>query len=156
AFRKADEGLAAECDAALDRLLKNGELRRIYARWGLWNESQDELTPADHFYEEGDEATADRPRPHEDWTFDRYFPLLARGAWLTVRITLATMVLAVLLGLPIALARLYGPAPLRWLAVAYVEFFRGVPVLLLLFLLYYGLPSVGQFLGLGTALELGP
>src|SRR5262249_13395265 len=49
-----------------------------------------------------------------------------------------------------------GAARRRWLAVAYVEFFRGVPVLLLLFLLYYGLPSVGRSLGLGGALELGP
>ena len=156
AFRRADEALAAECDAALERLTKSGELRRIYARWGLWNEGQDELTPPDHFYEEGDEASANRPRPREDWTFGRYFPLLARGAWLTVRITLMTAVLAVLLGLSVALARLYGPAPLRWLAVAYVEFFRGVPVLLLLFLLYYGLPPVGRYLGLGDALELAP
>jgi len=155
AFRRTDESLAAECDAALDRLLKSGDLRRIYCKWGLGNEGQDELTPADSWYEEDDEVTANQPRPREDWTFDRYFPLLARGAWLTVRITLAAMALAVLLGLPVALARLYGPAPLPWLAVAYVEFFRGVPVLLL-YLLYYGLPSVGQYLGLGTALELGP
>jgi polar amino acid transport system substrate-binding protein len=156
AFRRSDEGLAAEFDAALDRLLRSGELRRIYARWGLWNDSQDELTPADHFYEEGDETAANQPRPREDWTFDRYFPLLAQGAWLTVRLTLATAVLAVLIGLPVALVRLYGPAPLRWLAVAYVEFFRGVPVLLLLYLLYYGLPPVGRYLGLGDALQMGP
>ena len=49
------------------------------------------------------------------------------------------------LGLPIALARLYGPAPLRWLAIGYVEFFRGIPVLLLLYFLYYGLPAIAQY-----------
>ena len=37
--------------------------------------------------------------------------------------------------------RLYGPTPLRWLAVVYVEFFRGIPVLLLLFFLYFVLGS---------------
>jgi polar amino acid transport system substrate-binding protein len=156
AFRKGDEALAAEFDAALERLRAAGELRRIYARWGLWNDSQDELAPADHFYDEGDEAAANRVRPREGWTFSHYFPLLAQGAWLTVRITLLAMGLAVLLGLPAALARLHGPAPLRWLSLAYVELFRGVPVLLLLYLLYYGLPSVGEYLGLGNALELGP
>jgi polar amino acid transport system substrate-binding protein len=60
------------------------------------------------------------------------------------------MGLAVLLGLPIALTRLYGPAPLRLLAILYVEFFRGIPVLLLLYFLYYGLAS------LTPALQLGP
>ncbi len=39
-----------------------------------------------------------------------------------------------MIGLPIALARLYGPLPLRWAATVYVEFFRGIPVLLLLYL----------------------
>jgi len=51
------------------------------------------------------------------------------------------MLLAVALGMPIALMRLYGPAPVRWLAVVYVEFFRGIPVLLLLFFLYFVLGS---------------
>jgi polar amino acid transport system substrate-binding protein len=156
AFRRGDEALAAECDAALERLQARGELRRIYSKWGLWNDNQDELTPADHFYEEGDEATANAPRAREDWTFARYFPLLTQGAWLTVQISLASMLLAVLVGLPVALARLYGPKWLSGLAAGYVEFFRGIPVLLLLYLLYYGLPSVGQALGLGNALQLGP
>src|SRR5262249_50996216 len=154
-FRKADGELAAEVDAAVDRLKNNGTLHRIYQKWGLWNDAQDELTPADHFYEEGDGGASTDPRPHDEWTFGRYFPLLARGAWLTVQITLAAAALAVLVGLPVALARLYGPAPLRWLAVGYVEFFRGVPVLLLLYLLYYGLPNLGVELGAMTAAVLG-
>ena len=50
------------------------------------------------------------------------------------------------MGLPIALLRLYGPAPLRLAATVYVEFFRGIPVLLLLFFLYYGLPVIAETL----------
>ena len=41
------------------------------------------------------------------------------------------------------LARLYGIAPLRWLARAYVEVMRGTPLLIQLFLIYYGLPQIG-------------
>ena len=52
------------------------------------------------------------------------------------------MALAMVIGLPVALARLYGPLPLRWAATVYVEFFRGIPVLLLLFFIYYGLPTI--------------
>mgnify|MGYP003423727440 CR=1 FL=1 len=61
------------------------------------------------------------------------------------------MALAIFLGLPIAMARLWGPRPVQWLAIAYVEFFRGIPVLLLIFFLYYGLPTVGLKLNAMTA-----
>ena len=75
----------------------------------------------------------------ELWTFDRYFPLLLRGAYWTVFITVFGFALAMLLGLPLSLMRLYGSRPLKLLATVYVEFFRGIPVLLLLYFLYYGL-----------------
>ena len=90
------------------------------------------------------------------WTFDRYFPLLLQGAGTTVLITVVSMGLAVLIALPIALSRLYGPAPLRWLAIVYVEFFRGIPVLLLLYFLYYGLPVVAESYALPWSLKLDP
>ena len=66
------------------------------------------------------------------------------------------MPLAVLFGMAVAVARLYGPAPLRWLAVGYVEFFRGIPVLFLIFFLYFALPPLGEGLGLGDLLKLSP
>src|SRR5271170_5518591 len=78
-----------------------------------------------------------------DYNFEYYFPLLLDGAWVTVYLIGLRMAVAVLLGLPVALTRLYAPMPFRWLATGYVEFFRGIPVLLLLYFLYYGLPSVG-------------
>jgi His/Glu/Gln/Arg/opine family amino acid ABC transporter permease subunit len=78
-----------------------------------------------------------------------YFPLLLKGASVTVFITVLGMCLAVLLALPIALFRLYGPAPLRLLATVYVEFFRGIPVLLLLYFLYFGLAGMSPHLSLG-------
>ena len=74
--------------------------------------------------------------------FTQYFPLLVEGAIETVKISVAGMMLAVLLGLVISLCRMYGPAPIRWLAIGYIEFFRGIPILLLLFFIYYGLPSL--------------
>jgi polar amino acid transport system substrate-binding protein len=43
AFRKNDEALARQFDGALERLAKNGDLKRIYERWGLWNDDQKEL-----------------------------------------------------------------------------------------------------------------
>ncbi len=77
------------------------------------------------------------------WTFDRYFPVLLKAAGMTVFLSVCSMALAMALGLIVCLCRLYGPAPLRWLALGYVEFFRGIPLLLLLFFLYFGLSSYG-------------
>lgn len=46
AFRKQDDALAQEFNTALDRLIQNGELKRILDRWGLWNDDQKELESA--------------------------------------------------------------------------------------------------------------
>lgn len=147
AFRQGNRALAGEFDAALGRLLERGDLRRIYERWNLWNEDQDALALAS-----AEDVVTESRRL---WTFDRYAPLLARGAWVTVYLSVTSMLLAVLLGLPVALSRLYGGRPLQLVATAYVEFFRGIPVLLLLYFLYYGLADLSGFYGLGF-LKLAP
>src|SRR5260221_9968298 len=65
------------------------------------------------------------------------------------------MALAVVAGLVIVLVRLYGIPPLQWLAKAYVEVVRGTPLLIQLFLIYYGLPQVGIRLNACLAGVLG-
>jgi polar amino acid transport system substrate-binding protein len=147
AFRPRDEALASAVNNALDRLRQSGDLRRIYEKWGLWNDDQEQLGG------DADDITAEAIRP---WTPARFVPLLLEGAAVTVLVAVLSMLLAVALGLPVALARLYGPAPLRWLALGYVEFFRGIPVLLLLYFLYYGLPVMAVNLNLGQTLNLAP
>lgn len=78
--------------------------------------------------------------------FTRYGSQLWAGTLITVQITLVGLALGFLIGLPVALLRVYALGPLgwlRWLAVAYVELFRGTPVLVQLFIVYYGLPDLG-------------
>jgi polar amino acid transport system substrate-binding protein len=87
---------------------------------------------------------ADDTDPSRWAALQGYFWDLLDGAGLTVLISVLSMLIAVLLGMVIALLRLYGPAPLRWLALIYVEFFRGVPVLLLLVAVYYVLPRTAD------------
>ena len=87
---------------------------------------------------------ADDTDPSRWAALQGYFWDLLDGAGLTVLISVLSMLIAVLLGMVIALLRLYGPAPLRWLALVYVEFFRGVPVLLLLVAIYYVLPRAAD------------
>jgi polar amino acid transport system substrate-binding protein len=65
--------------------------------------------------------------------------LLLVAAARTVGISCAAFAIAAALGLVLALARLFGPRPVRWLVIGYVEVFRGTPVLVQLLFLYYGL-----------------
>ncbi|AKA16846.1 TPA: amino acid ABC transporter permease [Aeromonas hydrophila] len=86
---------------------------------------------------------------------DSFWPLLSAGLIFTVPLTLITFVLGIVLGLSVALARLYGPAPLVMLVRFYVWLIRGTPLLVQLFLLFYGLPSAGIVLDAFTAAVIG-
>jgi polar amino acid transport system permease protein len=70
-------------------------------------------------------------------------PELLRGAWVTLQVAGGGAVLAVASALAAALARMYGPRPLRWLAVGYIEAFRGTSALVQLFWLFFVLPHFG-------------
>jgi polar amino acid transport system permease protein len=75
--------------------------------------------------------------------FVETLPLLLMGLWVTVGLGVAAIVLGAVGGLLLALVRLYAPQPLRWLAVAYINVFRAIPLLVLLIVIYYALPFVG-------------
>ena len=70
-------------------------------------------------------------------------PLLLKGAGYTVALSLIGMSLGLVLGFGLALMRLSRSALLRWPAGVYVSAFRGTPLLVQLFLIYYGLPQFG-------------
>ena len=90
------------------------------------------------------------------------FPYLIQGAFITAGIVVCAMLFGLVLGVCIAIGIIYGPRPLRYLLNLYLWIFRGVPVLVLLFLFYFGLltylglnlsafASVAIVLGLTTA-----
>ncbi|HOW91264.1 MAG TPA: amino acid ABC transporter permease [Anaerolineaceae bacterium] len=80
-----------------------------------------------------------------DWLqlFQRYLPDFIKGAAVTIELTVVGLAIGFAIGLLLALARLYGPLWLKTLAIGYIELFRGTPLLVQLFLIYYGLPSLG-------------
>jgi len=87
--------------------------------------------------------------------FRIFVPGLAQGALMTLRITAAAAVLAVLAAITAGLLKLYGPTPLRWFAVAYIEVFRGTSALVQLFWLYFVLPGFGITIEAYTAAVIG-
>ena len=87
----------------------------------------------------------------------RFFSDFVRGAGVTLELTVVGLLLGFVLGLLLALAKIYAPRWLSGIATAYIEIFRGTPLLVQLFLIYYGLPSLGITLSqtLSAYLALG-
>jgi polar amino acid transport system permease protein len=68
---------------------------------------------------------------------------LAKGLPLTLQITFTCIAIGIVLGVLLALARVYGNRLLRVLCTLYIQFFRGTPLLVQLFIVYFGLPAWG-------------
>lgn len=75
--------------------------------------------------------------------FIEVFPTLLSGTKVTLNVAVVALGLGFALGLPIALLRVYGPSWLHRLLGIYISFFRGVPLLVQLFIVYFGLPKFG-------------
>jgi polar amino acid transport system substrate-binding protein len=131
AMRKTDAALAAAVDGALDDMAKTGELRAILARWHLWNARQEGPAP----------LVAAEKRPGR--AFDAgQVGLFLHGAVVTLWLSAISFALAVLLGLLLAVGRVFGGGFLAGASAVYVEIFRGTPVLLQLYVLYFALAPV--------------
>lgn len=138
AIRKTDEDLKQKIDEILLKLYKTGELKKIYEKWDLWNKTQEKL-----FQEPSSSSgfvSLDESKKAPVYTF---FPTLLKGAGITIVISCVSMMLAVTLGLFLTLLRLYSLPPFSTLATAYIEVYRGTPLLIQLYILYYGLPNIG-------------
>jgi polar amino acid transport system permease protein len=83
-------------------------------------------------------------------------PKILVGLLITFKVSFICLLIGMALGFPVALARVYGPKWLRWLVTAYVEIFRGTPVLVQLFLIYYGLPQFGITFSAFTSAYIAP
>ena len=77
---------------------------------------------------------------------DSFWPLISAGLRFTVPLALMSFAIGLLLALVTAVVRLYGPRPLQWVARFYVWVIRGTPLLVQLFVIFYGLPYVGLVL----------
>lgn len=140
-LRPGDRTLRDALDRAIGRVVHSGELRSLYEKYGIWTEAQAELPtlgPPDAL---GEQA---RREGRRGWSLvAHYAPTLLDAARKTVLLSFASMPLAMLLGLGIALGRLYGPEWLRAVLAGYVEVIRGTPLMLQLFVLFFLLPQLG-------------
>ena len=146
--RKEDSELRGQIDAALRKAIDDGTLEKIYRKYSIWNDDQERLG----YWK--NKSWGDRERtpvqqklnaPTMDWDAARKLLLMAAG--MTVFLAVCSMPLATLVGILVAMLRLYGPRVLKPFLSAYVELLRGTPLLLQLYVLFYMLPKLFPFLG---------
>jgi polar amino acid transport system substrate-binding protein len=160
----SNTALLQQINDVLRRAMRDGTLERIFRKWNVWNEDQPRLysailsgTAPGTLGTSGTSGTPGTPGTAGTLgILRRYAPSLLRGAVITLVLSCVSMALAVGLGTAIAIGRVYGSPLIRGALTVYVEVMRGTPVLLQLFVIYYGLASVvrlpafvAAFLGLG-------
>lgn len=130
---------------AIRTAMRDGTLEQIMRRWGVWNADQPVL------YGKLLDGVPVPPVIGVDvdvaiggsvWQATRrYLPTLVTASGVTIVLSCLSMAAAVALGVLIASGRVYGTKPVRLVLVGYVELMRGTPILLQLFVIYYGLAA---------------
>ncbi len=146
--RVEDVTLLKSINAAIARLKSDGTFRQILENWHLWNKETED------YYKEGTfkkDAFAQYISDVKDMQQSEHFiftclPIFARAAWVTLKISLFAMLLALLMGCPLAILRTYGSRGIRCIVSIYVECVRGTPLLIQLLLIFYGLPTLSPYL----------
>ena len=82
-------------------------------------------------------------------------PKLLEGTAVTIELTIIAIAMGVLMGIPVALGRVYGNKAIYAFCTFFVEIIRGTPLLTQLFILYFGLPSIGIMLSPFLAALIG-
>ena len=142
--------LREQVDAVLKQAMRDGRLEAIFRKWRLWNDDQPGLyarvlagsaIPPDTTAQ----ISAEAAEPESVWAATRqYLPSLLGAAVTTLLLSCVSMALAVVLGVLLATGRVYGSRPLGVALTGWVELIRGTPLLLQLFVLYFGLAVVVQ------------
>jgi His/Glu/Gln/Arg/opine family amino acid ABC transporter permease subunit len=157
-----DAPLRDRIDDILRGAMRDGSLERIFRKWNVWNEDQpalyakllagEDVPPViDLGGDPGNTYTGTASM--SGWEAARvYLPSLLRASGITLLLSCLAMALAVVIGVAIATGRVYGGRLLQTVLLAYVELMRGTPLLLQLFVLYYGIAAAIQLPGFTAAL----
>ncbi len=163
AVNKNDPELFLKIDTALKKLEKSGRLKEILERWNLWtpimsslfNDYSPTRTPPLMYQQFLNTLNTEKTIGTRLNQYAQFLPLLIKGALMTLKVSIASMILAVALGLLLSIMRIYGPPVFSITAKIYIEIIRGTPLLIQLFFIFYGLPYIGIKLDPFLAAVLG-
>ena len=164
---KENAALRDRIDGILLEAMRDGTLRKIFEEWKVWDDDQaafeekmkrkislngnaagaaaGALREDEHLAAAGASPSSPSKKIFSSSALSlviSYLPSLLKASLVTITLSCLAMALAVVLGVCIASGRVYGNAAVRAVLTIYVEVTRGTPVLLQLFVLYYGLSSV--------------
>jgi polar amino acid transport system substrate-binding protein len=120
--------------------MRDGTLERVFRKWRIWDGYQAAFFSRVLANNEAPLASGERRAA--SGVVAAYLPALLRASVVTIILSCASMALAMIVGVAIATGRVYGNLIVRSILTTYVEVIRGTPVLLQLFVLYYGLSAV--------------
>ena len=127
----------------LTTLLENGTYTQLYQKWfGAQPPQLPESAPGI--------STVSQPRSARLESLGIIFnalPALIAGTLVTLQLAALSVFLGLIGGSFLGILRLSTWTPLRWIARAYIDFFRGTPLLVQIFMIYFGLPALVQQLG---------
>jgi polar amino acid transport system substrate-binding protein len=130
-------------DGLLRDAMRDGRLEAIFRRWSVWNDDQPAFFARVIAQQPVTGTAIPGAAPISALALTRkYLPLLLKASVITLVLSCVSMALAILLGIGLAVGRVYGNGLVRLTATAYVEVMRGTPILLQLFVIYYGLAPV--------------
>jgi arginine/lysine/histidine/glutamine transport system substrate-binding/permease protein len=132
-------------NSGLDKVLNDGTYQRLYQKW--FNAEPPQL-PATA---PGLEQTTTRAGSLS--VVKSALPILLWGTAVTLQLAALAAIFGLIGGSLLGIARLSKLAPLRWAARAYIDFFRGTPLLVQIFMVYFGIPALAQQLGLEFSLN---
>ncbi|MBD2211091.1 ABC transporter permease subunit [Nostoc linckia FACHB-104] len=127
----------------IDKILKNGAYAQIYQKWF---KAEPPTLPATTPFENQNSEIKGIFAPFG--VILRALPTLLQGVLVTLQLTILSVVLGLVGGSLIGIVRLSRIKLVRWLARAYVDFFRGTPLLVQIFMIYFGIPALTQELGI--------
>ncbi|HEY4305111.1 MAG TPA: ABC transporter substrate-binding protein/permease [Gemmatimonadaceae bacterium] len=136
-FPKAAAARRDSANAIIRSHMRDGSLEKLFRDWNVWDETQ-----ASYFARAVASDSTVRATKDNAQSALSYLPSLLRAAGITLVLSCLSMALAVTIGILVAAGRVYGGAMVRGLLAVYVEVIRGTPVLLQLFVVYYGLSGV--------------
>ena len=163
AVSKRNPGLREELDRALTRMLEEGELEKILSKWnllhpfvvtelGLHPTLSNDPKELDKVAHSQGSSLSLKDRLMRYW---QLLPLLGKGAVTSMQISILAMLVAISFGLLLAMMRLYGNRTASVAAQTAIEILRGTPLLIQLYLIFFGLPYLGIRLSPFVAAILG-
>lgn len=151
AIHKNNPQLLERVNLALSEIINSGEMRKILEKWNLWNSvlanKWGDFSERNYPQTEWENFLKNNTLGISLWErIERYvsvLPLFARATFVTLSLSIISMLLAIILGSILAILKIFGPKIISLTTSGIIEVIRGTPLLIQLFIIFYALPSIG-------------